>query len=146
MADYRRGAHTFHDIKLHVVWTTKYRHPILLGEIGLTAREFIRQICQARDVVIVKGSLKPDHVHLMVEIPPGLSVSDLMQAIKGKSARLLFRDFPALRRRYWGQHLWSRGYFAASVGCVDEALILDYIAHQDKPRDEGFTVDGAQGL
>ena len=146
MADYKRGAHTVHDIKLHVVWTTKYRYPILTGEIGLAARDRIRRICLERDATIVQGSVKSDHVHLLVEIPPDLSVSDLMQAVKGKSSRFLFQDFPTLRRRYWGQHLWARGYFAASVGQVDEALIKEYIAHQDKPREEGFTVDDAHGL
>ena len=140
MADYRRGSHAVHDIKYHFVWVTKYRHPILQGDVGQAARSLIRRICEERDALIVKGHVSRDHVHVLVSTPPNVAPSDLVQAVKGKSARLLFEEFPSLRKRYWGQHLWARGYFCASVGTVTDEMIAEYIAHQDKPREEGFTV------
>ena len=145
MADYRRGSHTVHDIKYHLVWVTKYRYPLLRGEVGTTVRDIIRRACMERDALILKGHVSPDHVHLLVATPPNVAPSDLVQAVKGKSARMLFQEFPSLRRRYWGCHLWARGYFCASVGTVTDDTIRDYIAHQDKHHDEGFTVaDDAQ--
>ena len=140
MAEYRRGSHTVHDIKYHLVWVTKYRYPILQGDVALAARDLIRRICLERDAVIVTGHVSREHVHLLVSTPPNVAPSDLVQAVKGKSARLLFEEFPSLRKRYWGQHLWGRGYFCATVGAVTDEMIAEYIAHQDKPRDECFTV------
>ena len=79
-------------------------------------------------------------MHLMVSIPPSLSVSQVMQYIKGKSSRMLLREYTELRRRYWGQHLWARGYFCASSGAVTDEMIKAYIESQDVPPDDGFRV------
>ena len=145
MADYRRGTHTVYDLKYHFVWVTKYRHPILVGDLAVAARDLIRRICEERDTMIVSGHVSRDHVHLLVSPPPSVSPSDLAQVMKGKSSRLLFEQFPHLRRRYWGQHLWARSYFVASSGAVTNEMIQEYIARQDQPRDEKFTVaDDAQ--
>jgi putative transposase len=138
--EYREGAHTVYGIKLHLVWVTKYRYHVLRGDIGLRARDLIRQVCMARDIKILKGHVGRDHVHLMVSIPPVLSVSDLMQYIKGKSSRMLQQEFSELRKRYWGQHLWARGYFCASSGTVTDEMVKAYIADQDVPPDDGFRV------
>ena len=91
------------------------------------ARDLIRQICQARDVVIVRGAVSPDHIHVLVSAPPQLSPSKLVQYIKGRSSRPLQDEFPELCKRYWGQHLWARGYFCATVGAVDEETIKRYM-------------------
>ena len=136
MADYRRGGHTIYDIKYHLVWITKYRYPVLRGDIALRARELIREICMARETMIVGGSLCPDHVHILVSCPPSLSPSKLVQYIKGRSSRKLQEEFPSLRKRYWGQHLWARGYYCATVGAVDEETIKKYIESQ-KWEDDG---------
>ncbi len=130
MAEYRHGAHAVFDLKYHVVWITKYRHKVLRGDIAERAREVIRQICAAREVTIVRGAVSPDHIHMLVSAPPQLAPAKLVQFIKGGSSRVLQRDFPALRKRYWGQHLWARGYFCASVGAVDEKTIREYIENQ----------------
>ncbi len=101
----------------------------------------IRQICAARDVTIIRGAVSPDHLHILVSAPPQLSPSKLVQFIKGRSSRLLQREFPELRKRYWGQHLWARGYFCASVGAVDEQTIKEYIEDQRWDEDvEGFKI------
>ena len=138
--EYREGAHTVYDIKLHLVWVTKYRYHVLLGDIGLRARDLIRQVCAAREIKILKGHVGRDHVHLMVSIPPSISVSQVMQYVKGKSSRMMLAEFSELKKRYWGQHLWARGYFCASSGTVTDEMVKAYIASQDVPPDDGFRV------
>ena len=127
MAEYRHSAHAVFDLKYHVIWCTKYRYKILRGRVAERARDLIRQICQARDVVIVRGAVSPDHIHLLLSAPPVLSPAKMVQYIKGRSSRHLQAEFPELRKRYWGQHMWARGYFCATVGAVDEATIKAYI-------------------
>jgi putative transposase len=138
--EYREGAHTVYDLKYHLVWVTKYRYKVLQGEVALRAREIIRQVCMAREVKILKGHVSRDHVHVLVSCPPKLSVSAMAQYLKGKSSFVLLREFPELKRRYWGQHLWARGYFCASSGTVTDEMIKAYIAQQDVPASDGFTV------
>ena len=75
----------------------------------------IREVCVSNYVDIVGGSMSPDHVHLLMSIPPSISLSKMIQYIKGKSSRKLLQEFEILRKRYWGQHLWARGYFAVTV-------------------------------
>lgn len=142
MAEYHHGGHTVHDIKYHVVWVTKYRYGVLKGAVGYRARDLIREICMAREVTIGRGSLSPDHVHLLVSAPPKLAPSKMVQYIKGRSSRKLQQEFEELRKRYWGQHLWARGYFCATVGAVDEETIKRYIEEQkwDDDGGDGFKV------
>ena len=113
MADYRHGGHTLTDIKYHVVWITKYRYQVLRGDIALRTRELLREICAAREVSIIRGAVAPDHVHMLVACPPSLGPSKLVQYLKGRSSRKLQEEFPTLRKRYWGQHLF--GLAATSV-------------------------------
>ena len=141
MAEYRVSGHAVWDIKYHLIWVTKYRYKVLRGEIAERARDVIRQICHAREVTILRGAISPDHVHMLVSSPPQLSPSKLAQYIKGRSSHLLQREFPSLRKRYWGQHLWARGYFCATVGAVDEETIRKYIENQKWDEDvEGFKI------
>ena len=145
MVEYQRGAHTLHDIKYHFVWVTKYRYPVLRGEVASSAREYIRRVCMEREVTILKGHIGKDHIHLFVSCPPRIAPASLMQSIKGKSSRYLMQEHPFLQKRYWGQHLWARGYFCASSGTVTDEVIRQYIEHQDQPHDDGFNVaDDAQ--
>jgi putative transposase len=134
--EYRKGSHSVYDVKYHFVWTTKYRHKVLSGTIALRVRELIRQSCEARDVVIVRGSVSKDHVHLLVSSPPAISPAKLVQYLKGRSSRLLLEEFVELKRKYWGQHLWGRGYFCGTVGSVTEEMIKDYVEHQGEEDEE----------
>ena len=97
MVEYRRSAHAVFDIKCNVVWITKYRYKVLKGRVVERTRDLIRQICEARDVVIVPGAVSPDHVHMLLSAPPDLSPSKLVQYIKGRSSRKLQDEFPELR-------------------------------------------------
>ncbi len=124
-----------------LVWITKYRYKVLRGEVAERARDLLREICAAREVRILRGAVSPDHIHMLVVAPPQLAPAKLVQFLKGRSSRMLQRDFPHLRKRYWGQHLWARGYFCATVGAVDEKTVMQYIESQKWDQDdEGFKV------
>ena len=133
MAEYRKGSHSTYDIKYHLIWVTKYRYKVLEGKIAQRLRELIRQGCEARGMTIIQGSIGKDHVHMLISCPPDLSPSKIAQYIKGRSSKLIQDEFPELKKRYWGQHLWARGYFCATVGSVDAETIRLYVENQELP-------------
>ncbi|SHK43308.1 REP element-mobilizing transposase RayT [Shimia gijangensis] len=106
------SAHTRFYHRFHVVWVTNYRDKVLQGGMRERIREIIRQTCAEMGVHIVRGVLARDHVHMFLSIPPKLSLSDVMQHIKGRSSRRIQREFPELRKRYWGRRFCARGYFS----------------------------------
>ena len=141
MSEYRRGSHTVYDVQYHFVWVTKYRYHVLLGEVAERARELIRQSCMSREIKILRGHVSKDHIHLLVSCPPTLSPAKVMQYLKGRSSRLLQQEFPHLKKRYWGQHIWARGYFCATVGAVTQEQIREYIdKHDREPPLEDFSI------
>ena len=140
MAGYTSGRHTVHDIKYHFVWVTKYRYKVLRGGLAQRLRELIRQGCEARGITIVMGHVGYDHVHLLISCPTDLSPSKIAQYLKGRSSRLIQDEFPELKKRYWGQHMWARGYFCATVGSVTDEMIREYIANQHEEKVETFKV------
>ena len=142
MQMYRKGSHTIYDIKYHIVWITKYRKPVMSGLVTNRCREIIRQVCKENEVEIVKGHISKDHVHLLVSVPPILSVSKLVQLMKGRSSRKLLMEDKNLQKQYWGQHLWARGYFVASSGNITDEMIKEYIENQDIEKDDDFKITG----
>lgn len=132
MDGYRRSSHTIYDNRFHLVWVTKYRYHIFDKRKKERCREVIREVCRTNDVDILSGHVSSDHIHIYVSVPPHLAVSKLMQFIKGKTSRVLQIEFPDLKRRYWGRHIWARGYFSATVGEVSDKVIREYIASQEK--------------
>jgi putative transposase len=141
---YRHGPHTVFEIHLHLVWVTKYRKAVLTGAVGTRVRDLLREICAHDDVLIIQGHVAKDHVHLFVSIPPQVTISRLVQRLKGKSAYKLLQEFPHLRKTFWGQHLWARGYFCCSSGNVTDEVIKAYIANQNQDSDSAFRVDGEE--
>jgi putative transposase len=142
MEDYRHGAHTVYEIHLQLVWVTKSRRPALVGEVAWRVRDRIREICGQHAVVIMKGHGGKDHVHLLVALPPQVTISRLPQWLKGKTAYNLLAEFPHLRKTFWGRHIWARGYFCCSTGNVTDEVVAEYIANQSRDQDEDFKVDG----
>ena len=143
MGKYRKGAHTVYDIKYHIVWVTKYRYKVLRGDVGYRVRELVQRTCMSNNVDILKGHVSPDHVHLFVSVPPQLAPSKLLQYLKGKSSHKLLSEFEQLKRRYWGRHLWARGYFCATSGTVTDEMIKAYIERQGtRHRADDFRVEG----
>ena len=138
----RKSSHVQFDLEYHIVWTTKYRYKVLAGKIAERARDIIRQSCNSMNVTIIKGSVGKEHIHLLVSCPPSISISKLVQQLKGKSSRLLLTEYKELKKRYWGQHLWSVGYFTRSVGTVTDQIIKEYIENQTDEYDENFKIIG----
>jgi putative transposase len=102
---YGKTSHAGYDLKYHLVWVTKYRNPVLRGEIAARLRKLIRQTCATLEVCIVSGHVAVDHVHLLVSVSPNVSASDLMQRLKGRSSRWMLEEFGELNRQFWGRHL-----------------------------------------
>ena len=98
--NYRHSSHTVSQLTVHLIWITKYRYPVLQGDIQVRCRELIKQICVAEEIEIKKGVVSKDHVHIHIEYPPKLSVSDIMKAIKGRTSNLIQKEFPELKKRY----------------------------------------------
>ena len=129
---FKRLSHSLYECKYHVVFCPKYRYKILRDEVMTYITEQIYQLCsQKDDVEVIELNVQADHVHLVVSIPPKYAVSKFMGYLKGKLALKLFDRFPQLRKRYWGRHLWSRGYCVSTVG-LDEERIRKYVKWQNK--------------
>ncbi len=137
----RKGSHTEYDIQYHIVWTTKYRYKILKGKIAEKLRELIRQGCEARSITIIQGSIGKEHVHILISCPPSISVSKIIQYLKGRSSRLLQEEFKELKKKYWGQHMWSTGYFCRTVGTVTEEMVKEYIKNQKDDIEDIFKIE-----
>ena len=127
MDEYRSLNHTKWDCKYHVVFIPKCRRKTLYGELRRHLGEVFRQLAQQKESQIEEGHLMPDHVHMMISIPPKYAVSQVVGFIKGKSAIHLARVYGERKRNFVGQHFWARGYFVSTVG-RDEA----YIRNQEK--------------
>ena len=132
LSKYRRQSHATYDCRYHIIWVTKYRFRVISPEIEIALKWAIKDICDWKEIRILEGAIKEEHIHLYLQIPPKHSISDVLKWLKGKSAERLLSKFPALEKQYWGRHLWARGYFVSTVGITDE-IIRKYILKQ---RDE----------
>ena len=134
MANYRNGLHSISNLSCHIVWVTKYRYAVLTGDVQKRCRDILVQVCDSEDVRILKGVVSKDHIHMHVEYPPSISVSDLVKRLKGRSSRLLQEEFPMLRKRYWGRDFWAVGYGAWSTGVITDEMVQEYLEHhRDTP-------------
>ena len=133
---YRKTSHTVFDCTYHLVWITKYRFPVLVGDIATRTRDLVRQICLDEHTEIIRGTVAKDHVHIYVSVPPYVSISTLMQRIKGKTSRKIQMEFPELKKRYWGRHFWAIGYFVRTTGNVTDDMIKEYIEKHGKEDDD----------
>ena len=138
----KKGSHTQYSIEYHIVWTTKYRYKVIEGKIAERLREILRQSCNKRGITIIRGSIGKEHVHMLVSCPPSISVSEMMKYLKGRSSKKLQEEYKSLRKRYWGQHLWSPGYFCRSVGNVTKEIIKEYIENQTEEEKDIIKIIG----
>ena len=123
-------AHTTWLCKYHIVFTPKYRRKIIYNQYKESVRDIIKQLCAYKGVEIIEGHLMPDHVHMLVSIPPKLSVSQFMGYLKGKSALMLFDKHANLKYKFGNRHFWAEGYYVSTVG-LNEATIKKYIQEQE---------------
>jgi putative transposase len=141
---YRLGAHTKSDLKVHLVWVPKYRKQVLTGEVAVRVRDLIRQIAAEHELEIISGKVARDHVHVFISYRPTQRVSQIMQWLKGTSSRVLLQEFSHLRKKFWGRHLWARGYLAVSSGTITDEMIKEYIDDQEGEQisdDSRFQID-----
>jgi putative transposase len=124
-------SHTVWECKYHIVFIPKCRRKVLYGQLRVHLGEVFRKLASQKECRIEEGHLMPDHVHMLVSIPPKYSVSQVVGFIKGKSAIHLARVYGERKRNFVGQHFWARGYYVSTVG-RDEALIREYIKKQEK--------------
>src|ERR1041384_8783371 len=130
------GAHSMHVLRYHLVWCVKYRHTLLTRKIGDRVKDVVREIAEKIDVEVVEIETDTDHVHVIVRLKPTHTIAGVMHRLKGGSAFHIFREFPQLRRRLWGGHLWSPSYFASTVGGVTLEKVKKYVQQQRAEMDE----------
>ena len=123
--------HTKWECKYHIVFIPKYRRKVLFGQIRRDLSDIFHSLARQKESLIEEGHLMPDHVHMMISIPPKYAVSQVVGFIKGKSAIAIARNYFGRQRNYVGQHFWARGYFVSTVG-RDEQVIREYIRNQEK--------------
>lgn len=140
MWKYSKGSHTVYYHRYHIVWITKYRYKVLSRPLKERVREIVNQVAEEMCIHIENGVVSSDHVHIFVSIPPHVSVSDFVQKAKGRSSRKLQMEFNnILKDKYWGKHLWGRGYFSATSGNVTDDVIHEYIDnHSDASQPDGI--------
>jgi putative transposase len=137
MDEFESLSHTKWDCKYHIVFIPKFRRKALYGQLRIHLGELLRKLAMQKESRIEEGHLMPDHVHIMISIPPKYAVSQVVGYLKGKSAIHLARLYGERKRNFVGQHFWARGYFVSTVG-RDEAVIGEYIR---KPEIEDQTLD-----
>ena len=124
-------AHTKWMCKYHIVFTPKYRRKIIYNQLKVDIRDILKQLCSYKGVEIIEGHLMPDHIHMLLAIPPKYSVSSFMGYLKGKSALMIFDRHANLKYRFGNRHFWAEGYYVSTVG-LNEATIKKYIQEQEK--------------
>ena len=129
MEEYNKSSHAIYRCEYHFVWVPKYRYHVLVKEIKPRLKELLVELCNWLDVTIIEEAICSDHVHMYLSVPPKYSPAHIMKILKGKSAEYLRRDFPELGKKYWGLHIWARGYFVSTVG-IDSATIQKYVKEQ----------------
>ena len=123
-------AHTKWLCKYHIVFTPKYRRKVIYNQYRNSLREILRRLCEYKGVKIIEGELMSDHVHMLVLIPPKISVSSFMGYLKGKSALMMFDKHANLKYKFGNRHFWSEGYYVSTVG-LNEATVKKYIREQE---------------
>lgn len=123
-------AHTKWLCKYHIVFTPKYRRKVIYNQYRNSLREILRRLCEYKGVKIIEGELMADYVHMLVLIPPKISVSSFMGYLKGKSALMMFDKHANLKYKFGNRHFWSEGYYVSTVG-LNEATVKRYIREQE---------------
>jgi len=132
--DYRRTGHSVSLLYAHLVFVTKYRRKVFNDAMLIDYETVLRETCTALSADLVEFNGEDDHVHLLVEYPPTVQLSRLVNSLKGVSARVLRRDHPSLVRKFlWGSHFWSPSYFVGSVGGAPLDVLRTYIEQQRTP-------------
>lgn len=122
-------SHSKWNCKYHIVFAPKYRRKVFYGEKAREIGKILRTLCEWKGVKIVEAEICPDHVHMLVEIPPKIAVSSFMGYLKGKSTTMIYEQFPELKYKYRQREFWCKGYYVDTIG-KNEGRIAEYIKHQ----------------
>ncbi|MFJ9458489.1 IS200/IS605 family transposase [Kitasatospora sp. NPDC101447] len=137
MAEYqniRTGRHCAFVLHAHLVFVTRYRHKVFADRHLTRLEEIMRSVCQGFEVELVEFNGENNHVHLLVNFPPKVALSKLVNSLKGVSSRRMRQEYPELVKHYWqAQRLWSGSYFAGSVGGAPLSMVRQYIEQQNRP-------------
>ena len=132
MSEFKKLSHVIYRCDYHIVWAPKYRYKILDGMIKEQLQEDIQMLIEWLGCEKKELNIQRDHVHLIISVPPKLSISRVMGILKGKTAIKIFKSYPGLKKKpYWGNHFWSRGYCVDTVG-LDEEKIRKYVKYQEE--------------
>ena len=132
MSRFRKLTHVLWHCQYHIVWVPKYRYRILQGEVARETQDCIHSFCSQLGCEVVELNIQADHVHLLVDVPPKVSISVLMGTVKGRTAIRIFRRFSYLKKKpYWGNHFWAKGYCVDTIG-LDAGMIRTYVRYQEK--------------
>ena len=127
--DKNRLSHTLWECKYHLVFASKYRRRIIYGTIKADVGKILRELCERKGIEIIEAECCPDHIHMLVRIPPKYSVSEIMGYLKGKSSLMIFDRHANLKYKYGNRHFWCRGYYVDTVG-KNARRIEEYIKNQ----------------
>lgn len=128
--DWVSGSTCVYNIGYHLVWATKYRKQVIIGEVETRLKTLFREFESKHDFEIKEMEVMPDHCHLFISCHPKHAPSDIVKILKGSSARKLFMDFPHLKKSLWGGHLWNPSYYIGTVGNMSKEVVLKYIQNQ----------------
>jgi len=131
MGRWKKLSHTSYECKYHLVWIPKYRYRVMDGQVRYYVRDALRRLCSWRKMEIVAGNVCVDHVHMVLDVPPNWSVSQVVGYLKGKTALKIMDRFPHLKKRYWNKHFWASGYCVSTVG-LNKEQIVQYVRWQQK--------------
>ncbi len=132
MSRFSKLSHVLWHCQYHIIWVPKYRYRVLTGDVGFQVMKTVRVFAERLGCEIVELNVQADHVHLLINVPPKVSISKLLGTVKGKTAIQVFRQFPYLKKKpYWGNHFWAKGYCVDTVG-VDAEMIRQYVKYQEK--------------
>lgn len=132
MSKYKKLSHSIWLCTYHIVFCPKYRYKVLNGQVEVVVRNELYHLCAQKDQVYIQEiNIQPDHVHMIVTIPPKYAISDFMGFLKGKTATKLFKVQKKLTKQYWGRNFWSRGYCVSTVG-LNEEEIRKYVKWQQQ--------------
>jgi len=132
MSNFKKLSHVIYRCTYHIVWTPKYRFRVLEGLVKELLSKDIPMLLEWKSSELIEMNIQKDHIHLIVSVPPKLSISTLMGTLKGKTAIKIFKSYPQLRTKpYWGNHFWAKGYCVDTIG-LDEDKIKRYVKYQEK--------------
>ena len=133
MEELNSGAHTSYSLFYHLVWAPKYRRRVLDGRVGERAKQIILEVSAKYGYKVDTLKVSPDHVHLLVSLPPRISIVEAVQTLKSITAKTLLQEFPELKRHLWQGSLWTRGYAVNSVGSLNLETVRQYIMTEQEP-------------